>query len=200
MGHHTIPIIQVPGLEEQVEGREPPAVSWAERMGSGVRLQAHAGPWGAGKKNRDQQPLPKKQTALRSTGLEQTSSLGVPHTCPHTVRPLLCDDSCSSQGNRASRKGRERKRNRQREAERRPAILAAILNPSPCSPRHTTCLDVGRLTQALGPAGARRKGGPASSLGRLDTHAAATAGEGHGGQWLRPGRYSEGLGRDGAGC
>lgn len=74
---------------------------------------------------------------------------------------------------------------REREKERQPAILAAILNPSPCSPRHTTCLDVGRQSQAPGPAEARRKGAlPQHWDGRTPTQLL----------WLGvggPGRYSE---------
>lgn len=96
------------------------------------------------------------------------------------VTPVAAEETGQAERERGRGREREEEREeeREREKERQPAILAAILNPSPCSPRHTTCLDVGRQSQTQGPEEARRKGGPASTLGWKDTYAAAMAGGG----------------------
>lgn len=52
-----------------------------------------------------------------------------------------------------------RERGRQTEIKRLPAILAAILNPSPNSPKRTTCLDMGKTNPALGPRETGKEGG-----------------------------------------
>lgn len=93
----------------------PQAVSWAEEVESRVRLQALAGPWGAGKKSRDQQPLSKKQEASRSTGLEQTSPLMSPTPVPTLSKPFSVVTPVAAKGPEQAEKGeRERKTDRER--------------------------------------------------------------------------------------
>lgn len=107
MGHHNTPNDQfwvsgdqfrVSGVEEQVGGQGAPKLLAGLKglsLGSGYKLLPAPGVLER-RAERDQRPLFKKQAASRSTGLEQTSPLGVPHTCSHTVQTLLCGDSCSS--------------------------------------------------------------------------------------------------------
>lgn len=59
-----------------------------------------------------------------------------------------------------------REKGRQTEIKRLPAILAAILNPSPNSPKRTTCLDMGRQIRLWVPERLGKKGALWFTLGQ----------------------------------
>lgn len=132
MGHPDDPF-RVPGLGDQVEGRAAPRLLGlgAGELGSGVRLQVPARPLGAWRGEQGSPASP--QAELRSTSPEQTSTLRCPpYLSPRLSKPLSSVTPAAAKRTGQAERGRERQR--KREAERQPAILAAILNPSPCSP------------------------------------------------------------------
>ena len=139
--------------------------SWG--LGSGYRFPPR--PLGAWRREQGSPASP--QAELRSTSPEQTSALRCPpYLSPRLCKPLSSVTPAAAKRTGQAERGRERQRKRGGKAT---SHLGSHLEPLPLLPQLTTCVDVGRGTQAPGPAGTRRKGGPVSRLRRRDTHSAA---------------------------